>query len=234
MCNFCCFQHYVKCALSPYDSCSVSACEHEALKHLREAGVQQVIVCKRMEQVRGVQIALWDGPAGQRNVNWSGCHFYAHLIYCSPWWIAGGSVTVFTRTSQDVSVFVCLRQRGWFAPSLLCTNLPLNGNTSLAIILSPSWEHAESLSPPVITLKTAGRARKKAAAPACQTLFSLSNCSAHIRRITGVILLYNHRLLSSAYSFLAQFVCLCSHFGNTNVLLSCQPSDLRSRQLHLI
>lgn len=55
--------------------------------------------------------------------------------------------------------------------------------------------------------KTKQRRKKKT--PACQRLFSLSNCSAHIRRITGLILLYNHcSLFPLIVSLLNLFVCV--------------------------
>lgn len=65
---------------------------------------------------------------------------------------------------------------------------------------------AENLSPPAITLKTAGRAEKKT--PACQPL-PLSNCSTHFHRITGLILLHNHcSLFPLIVSLLNLFVCV--------------------------
>lgn len=88
----------------------------EVLKHTHTCRLSKTgNYSQRMEQVRGVQIALWDSSAGRRDVNWRGCHFSEHLIHCSLRWIAGGSVTVFTCTSQDVGVFVCLCQGEWFA-----------------------------------------------------------------------------------------------------------------------
>lgn len=107
---------------------------------------------------------------------------------------------------QRHHIYMYLLGRGCICLSLSeRTICPLLENTSCAQTTG-KWEHefsnnsaplsratprrAESLSPPVITLKTAGRAGKK---PTCLSkLFSLSNCSTCIHRITGLILLYNH------------------------------------------
>lgn len=135
-------------------------------------------------------------------------------MHCSPRWIAGGSVTVFTCSSQDVGVFVCLCQRGWFAPrwrTLAVHKLPVNGNMSLAIIRNPSrerrrgvWKACRHLSQP--SKQQAGQEKN----PTCLSkLFSLSNCPTHIHRITGLILLYNHcSLFPLIVSLLNLFVCV--------------------------
>lgn len=102
--HFCCFQHWslVTHFSLLFGSLNMKT-QGQVLKHI---STHRGSLCttdnylKRMEQMRGggVLIALWDGSAGQRDVNWRGCHFYVHLIHCSPWWIAGGSVTVFMCT----------------------------------------------------------------------------------------------------------------------------------------
>lgn len=167
----------------------------------------------RMEQVRGVQIALWADCLGLKDVNWRGCHFYVHLIHCSPWWIAGDGVTVFTFTCWNVGVFVCLCQRGWFSThcrTLTVHKLPVNGNTSLAIILNPPWERHEVCRKPVATCHNPQNSREGRKKNTCLSkLFSLSNCSPHITRITGLILLYNHcSLFPLIVSLLNLFVCV--------------------------
>lgn len=102
--HFCCFQHWslVTHFSLLFGSLNMKT-QGQVLKHI---STHRGSLCttgnylKRMEQMRGggVLIALWDGSAGQRDVNWRGCHFYVHLIHCSPWWVAGGSVTVFMCT----------------------------------------------------------------------------------------------------------------------------------------
>lgn len=87
---------------------------------------------------------------------------------------------------------------------------PVNGNMSLAIISNPLLRAtprcAANLSPPVITLKTAGRAEENHL-PVKYSV--LSNCSSHIHRITGLILLYNHcSLFPLIVSLLNLFVCV--------------------------
>lgn len=130
----------------------------------------------------------------------------------------GGSATVFTCTSQDVGVFsLSLVREDDLPPSprrrtLAVHKLPVNGKHEFSNnsepLLRATPRCAESLSPPVITLKTAGRAPKKQ--PTCLSkLFSLSNCPTHIHRITGLILLYNHRsLFPLIVSLLNLFVCV--------------------------
>lgn len=120
-------------------------------------------------------------------------------------------------------IYMYLSGRGCIYLSLsermICPSLENTGCAQTA----GKWEHefsnnsepllratqrcAESPSPPVITLKTAGRAGKKITC--LSKPFSLSNCSSHIHRITGLILLYNHcSLFPLIVSLLNLFVCV--------------------------
>lgn len=128
-------------------------------------------------------------------------------------------------------IYMYLLERGCICLSLsermICPSLENTGYAQTA----GKWEHefssnsepllrvtlrcAESLSPPVITLETAGRAEKN---PTCLSKhFSLCNCSTYIHRITGLILLYNQCSLFPLIVSLLNLFCLCSHFGYTNV-----------------
>jgi len=121
--------------------------------------------------------------------------------------------------------FIYMLDHGWICLSLSETMIcPSLENTDCAQT-ARKWEHefsnnsasllraaqgwAESLSPPVITHKTAGRAKKQTKkTPACQHSFHC-NCSQHIHRITSLIQLYNHCSLSPLIvSLLNLFVCL--------------------------
>lgn len=96
----------------------------------------------------------------------------------------GASATVFTCTSQDVGVFcLSLVREDDLPPSprrrtLAVHKLPVNGKHEFSNnskpLLRATPRCAECLSPPVITLKTAGRAPKKTKKnnpPACQNSF---------------------------------------------------------------
>lgn len=232
---FCCFQHYYVCTLVSF--CFRGLFETRGERYLNTSSLATTgNYLQRMEKVRGKQIALWDVTLREWKMSIGEGGVFIH---CAPLRVAGGSVAVFTFSRWNVGVFVCLCHIEWFAAhwrTLLCTNCRQMWNMSLAIIPNLSWERREVCRKPVATChnppENSREARKKTTC--LSKLSPLSNCSTHITGITGLILLYNHRSLFPAYCFLAQFVCLCSHFGYTNVLLSCQPSNLFSRQLNWI
>lgn len=75
---------------------------------------------QRMAPVRGVQIALWDGSAGQRDVNWRGFHFLRtpHLLFSVVNCVRGGGQRhrIYLYLSGRGCIFSVSCQRGWFAP----------------------------------------------------------------------------------------------------------------------
>lgn len=90
----------------------------------------------------------------------------------------------------------------------LCTKWEHEFSNNSEPLLRATPRCVQRLSPPVITLKTAGRARKKP--PGCLSkLLSLSNCCTHFHRITGLILPCNDcSLYALIVSLFDWFVCV--------------------------
>ena len=92
-----------------------------------------------------------------------------------------GAVSPYLHVPVRVCVYLFVSVREDDLPprwrTLAMHKLPVNRNTSLAVILNPllrvTLRCAESLSPPVITLETAGRAEKKKAHLPVKTLLIL-------------------------------------------------------------